>query len=130
MRLTQSEYEAYLARTCRPGSSTLEFPRIGSTSKEEAELHSQILAHCRSRGWIALHGSMAAATRRTVGEPDFTILADNGRVFWIECKSRTGKVRPEQLALHTWMSKLGHSCYVVRSLEEFFKVVKPETSNS
>ena len=121
VRLTQSEYEAYLARTTRQRPCT---SLSGGGCKDEAELHSQILAHCRSQGWIALHGSMAHATNRTVGEPDFTILADNGRVFWIECKSKTGKVKPEQLALHTWMSRLGHTCHVIRSLEDFSEVVK------
>lgn len=46
--------------------------------RREAELHEEIFDECRRRGWIALHGSMAERTCRTLGEPDFMILADGG----------------------------------------------------
>ena len=71
----------------------------GSGVSHEAELHEQIFDECRSRGWIALHGSMAERTCRTLGEPDFVILADGGRVLFVECKTRTGKLSPAQAAL-------------------------------
>ena len=51
----------------------------------------------RRRGWIALHGSMAERTGRTLGEPDLVILADGGRVLFVECKSRRGKLSPTAL---------------------------------
>ena len=31
----------------------------------ERTLHDQIFDECRSRGWVAFHGSMAARTHRT-----------------------------------------------------------------
>lgn len=95
--------------------------RNGVTS--EASLHEEIFAECRHRGWIALHGSMAERTCRTLGEPDFVILADGGRVLFVECKTRTGKLSPAQAALKFHAEKLGHTVHVVRSLEEFFAVV-------
>jgi len=90
----------------------------------EARLHEEIFDECRRRGWIALHGSMAERTHRTQGEPDFVILADGGRVFFVECKSRTGKLSPAQAALKFHAEKLGHTVHVVRSLEEFVEVAK------
>jgi hypothetical protein len=117
-RMSQAEYCDYLARReyrkplCLAGRE-----RIAAV-KTEAELHDWIMAECRRRGWIALHGRMDAATGRTVGEPDFVILADAGRVVLLECKTATGKLRPEQAALHAWASKLGHTVHVVRSLAE------------
>jgi len=92
-------------------------------SVREAELHEEIFAECRRRGWIALHGSMAERTCRTLGEPDFVILADGGRVLFVECKTRTGKLSPAQAALKFHAEKLGHTVHVVRSLEEFLAVV-------
>lgn len=92
--------------------------------RDESDLHRDILDACKRRGWIALHGSMAQATARTPGEWDFVILADRGRVFLIECKSATGKLSPEQYAMHHWASNLGHSPAVVRSLEEFEAMVR------
>jgi hypothetical protein len=89
----------------------------------EAELHEAVYAECRRRGWIAFHGSMAARTHRTLGEPDFVILADSGRVLLIECKTKTGKLSPEQAAMIAHAAKLGHRIHVVRSVKEFLEVV-------
>src|SRR5690349_3979110 len=74
----------------------------------EARLHEEIFDECRRRGWIALHGSMAERTCRTLGEPDFVILAGGGRVLFVECKSRNGKLSPAQAALKFHAEKLGH----------------------
>src|SRR5688572_4019426 len=103
-------------------------PRVGlagavtSGVAKESELHADILAECKKRGWIAFHGSMAHSTYRTEGEPDFVILANNGRLIMIECKTRTGKLSPEQLGIQQWAAKLGHTIHVVRSMEEFLTI--------
>jgi len=89
----------------------------------EASLHEEIFSECRRRGWIALHGSMAERTCRTLGEPDFVILAGGGRVLFVECKSRSGKLSPAQSALKFHAEKLGHTIHVVRSLGEFLKLL-------
>ena len=91
--------------------------------RSEACLHEEIFDECRRRGWIALHGSMAERTCRTLGEPDFVILAAGGRVLFVECKSRAGKLSPAQAALKFHAEKLGHAVQVVRSLEEFLKLL-------
>jgi hypothetical protein len=44
-------------------------------------------------------------------------------VLFIECKSRTGKLSPAQAALKHHAEKLGHLVHVVRSLEEFLKLL-------
>ena len=94
----------------------------------EGDLHEAVFNECRRRGWIALHGSMAERTCRTLGEPDFVILADGGRVLFVECKSRTGKLSPAQAALQHHAAKLGHTVHVVRSLEEFLELERVSES--
>ena len=89
----------------------------------EGSLHEEIFDECRRRGWIALHGSMAERTCRTLGEPDFVILAEGGRVLLVECKSRSGKLSPAQAALKHQAERLGHTVQVVRSLVEFLKLL-------
>jgi len=69
---------------------------------------------------------MAAATHRTLGEPDFVILASDGRVFFVECKSKTGKLTLEQQAFIAHAAKNGHAVHVVRSMEEFNDVIRRE----
>ena len=114
---TMAKVQAHNARVAK------EPPRTDGVT-DESELHNEILEECRVRGWIALHGSMAQATGRTLGEFDFTILADGGRVFFIECKTRTGKLSPDQFALHHWARHLGHSAHVVRNMDQFREITK------
>lgn len=97
-------------------------PGTGGAPRESV-LHEEIYDECRRRGWIALHGSMAERTCRTLGEPDFVILADSGRVLFVECKSRNGKLSSAQAALKFHAEKLGHMVHVVRSMEEFLKLL-------
>lgn len=95
----------------------------GIGSALERPLHDQIFDECRARGWIAFHGSMAERTHRTEGEPDFTILADRGRTFLIECKSKTGKRSTKQNEMAHQAALLGHFIHTIRTFEEFRAIV-------
>lgn len=97
-------------------------PGTGGVPRE-SDLHEAIFDECRRRRWIILHGSMAERTHRTLGEPDFVILADGGRVLFVECKSRSGKLSQAQAALKFHAEKLGHAVHVVRSMEDFLKLL-------
>lgn len=89
----------------------------------EQDLHEQIRKECAGRGWLAFHGSMAHRTFRTQGEPDWVILAGQGRTILCECKASKGKLSTEQVGIALWASKLGHTVYVVRSIADFIAVV-------
>lgn len=115
------EMQARCDRSRKVICENLEAPRGVS---KESDLHDQIISFCKSKGWIYFHGSMAHKTHRCSGEPDFQILADGGRVFLIECKTKIGKLSPEQAGLKIWAERLGHTIHVVRSLEEFLEVIK------
>jgi len=117
--ISHADYLAMLARTAAhvPAQSA------GPAVKRESELHDQILAECQRRGWICFHGSMAHATHRTIGEPDFIILRDEGRVVLVEGKRPGGKLAPEQLALKFWAEKLGHKVATVYSFREFLDLL-------
>lgn len=94
---------------------------------KESELHEQIFAECRRRGWIALHGAMSERTHRTAGEPDFIILGScpvmGPLIYFIEAKTRLGKLSIEQQAMIAHAAKLGHTIHVVRSFEEFLAIL-------
>lgn len=91
--------------------------------EKESELHQKIIEHCKQVGWIYFHGSMAHKAMRTLGEPDFTILANRGRIFFIECKTKFSKLSTEQLGLKKWAEQLGHTIHVCRSAQEFLEIV-------
>ncbi len=71
---------------------------------------------------------MSEATHRNKGEPDYIILADCGRVFFIELKSRKGKLSPVQQAFKVGASFNGHTVHTVRSMTEFLNVVDTNQS--
>jgi hypothetical protein len=53
----------------------------------------------------------------TIGWPDFTFALEGKPVAW-ECKTATGKVRPEQVALHTLMRACGWRVDIIRSVKD------------
>ena len=116
---TSTWLAGYTARISQTGRTGLTGP---DAVDREGELQEAVFDECRRRGWIALHGSMAERTCRTLGEPDFVILAGGGRVLFVECKSRTGKLSPAQFALKHHAETLGHTVHVVRSFNEFLEL--------
>jgi len=124
-RMSQAQFEAYEARRALSSSGPPPpgVPPRGSFPKNEGPLHDQIIDECKRRGWLYFHGSMSHSTYRTEGEPDFSILAPGGVVYWVEAKSKTGKPTTEQLGVHAWMRRLGHQCHIVRSIADFIAVV-------
>src|SRR5436190_24392972 len=98
-RLTLAEFNAYQARRAagRPVPE-LEAPTV----ERESELQAAIATECRRRGWLAFTGNMAVAPSRTVGEHDFTIPADDGRVVWVKADTKTRKLSFEVMAADPW----------------------------
>lgn len=54
----------------------------------------------------------------TPGVPDLVVIRPKGEVLWIEVKSPIGKVSDAQFAFHSKLLGLGHTCAVVRSIED------------
>lgn len=96
----------------------------GSVEDEIRDLHKPIIKFCRGKGWIYFYSNPRRKTGRTIGEPDFTILADNARVFFIECKARGERLSPGQWILHSAAARLGHSIYTIYTMDEFYGLVK------
>jgi hypothetical protein len=117
---TQADYQRFISRgmVARKAASDACEKEIG-----HGGLHEQIMEECRRRGWITLHGSTAHPTRRNEGEPDFIVIADGGRIFLIECKSKTGKLSIEQQQFAAHAAKLGTKVHLVRSLREFVELL-------
>lgn len=97
--------------------------RSYAAAEDESELRERVRKDIAMRGWAVFCGTTAARTGRTVGECDLTLAASNGRVFFIELKTRTGKLSVSQQAVHAHLLKLGHKPLVIRSIEEFIEAV-------
>ena len=119
--ITNTQFIEMLARTER--NKVRELGQIVPDSGREEKLHEKILNECRSRGWIALYGSTAHKTHRTLGEPDLIILRDGAQLLMVECKSKTGKLTREQIGFAAWASHLGFTVFTIRSFSEFLKLL-------
>ena len=89
----------------------------------ESDLHDAIYDYCTSRGWLPIHGRMDVRSTITKGAPDFIILSE-GSIFFVECKTKSGKCSEDQLAFHAHARRLGHTVHIVRSLSEFLEAIK------
>lgn len=99
-------------------------PANGKTL-QEAEIHAEIVNYCKSKGWLAFHGSMAHRAMRNPGEPDFCVVMDYGIVLFVEVKrDKRAKVSIEQLATLAMLKKLGANACIVHSLTEFLAEVE------
>ncbi len=80
-------------------------PSLKDAASDEGDLQAQIKDYCNSKGWQPFKGSMGFKTRRTLGEPDFTIQLHSGLTIYVECKSRRGKRSLDQLSVAKWSDK-------------------------
>ena len=109
------------------GVTTPQHPQDSGGSKaaqREAVLHDQIREECKRRGWIPNSSRMDKRTGRLKGEPDFGIVASDGRTIYVEAKTATGKLSYEQNCMIAHYAKLDHTVYVVRSLADFLSVLR------
>ncbi len=120
---TQADVQAYNAKSLGIDLAKSQTP--SDAAEIESDLHYEIIKECKARGWLYFHGSMAHATRRSIGEPDFTVLSNKGRVFFIECKARNGKMSPAQMGVALQADILGHKVHIVSSITQFLSIVEP-----
>ena len=123
MGIPISDYNLMQARLSLAVKDTKFDVPISRDEQREQALHNEILDYCRAKGWLANHGSTAHRTHRTPGEPDFVILMDGGRLLLVECKTKDGKISMEQLSYHAQAKRLGHTVHVIRSFEDFLKLL-------
>jgi hypothetical protein len=84
----------------------------------ERDLHDQIEAYARARGWMVCHSRMDRASTVAVGFPDFALFMDGGLAVFLECKRPGGKATPAQLAKLAQARKLGFAAEIVTSMGE------------
>jgi len=58
------------------------------------------------------------------GWPDLEIYPGNGRVFFVEFKTKTGRVSSEQKAVFAMLTERGYEIHVIREFEAFLKLIK------
>ena len=94
-------------------------PMSADPVDRESDLHYEIMEDCKHKGWLALHGSMAHRTRRPPGEFDLIVICEYPRILLVECKTKTGKLSPEQQAIFAHVRCLGWEPHIVRSMDDW-----------
>jgi hypothetical protein len=54
----------------------------------------------------------------TAGIPDLVLIAPKGRVHFVEVKSETGRLSPDQRGIRSWLEELGCPVAVVRNIDD------------
>lgn len=126
MPISPEQYQEMVSRLdrckVRAGNCPPSMPE-DAVALEIEQLHYPILQWCKDQGaaYIRARSDMMSTIQR--GAPDFTIF-HNGRVFLIECKSKTGKLKPEQIGWAMLAERNLFKVHVVRSMSEFLEIVK------
>ena len=97
----------------------------------EAEIHAAIVTlirtvapdllvfHPANGGWRSkAEGAKLKALGVTPGVPDLCLITPVGRVFFIEVKTPNGRLSAEQQKIHEWLTAIGVSCAVARSIDD------------
>lgn len=103
----------------KPGAtSPVHQVQVLTRPSPESDLHDQVEAHCRAKGWFYVHSRMDRRSTVSVGTPDFAIAAHGGRMLWLELKRKGGKATTAQQAAIAQLTKLGHLAFIVDNWPE------------
>jgi len=97
-------------------------PSAGAVERE-SDLHDEIAAYCKLKGWYYVHSRMDRPTSQNLGVADFIIATNGGNTLWIEAKAKRNKPTREQLAAKCWLEKLGHEAHIVWSMPVFLDIL-------
>jgi Holliday junction resolvase len=98
------------------------------TKKSERSLQATIVKALNLLGFIVIHIPNQYSKGRVrdagfvSGAPDLIVLRE-GKVFFLEVKTKTGRVRPSQKLFAERLRQHGFDYYVVRSLDDALKAV-------
>lgn len=118
---THADYLAMLSRCER--NRLRDTPPPDDAVELESPLQDEIRRVCEGNRWPYHWSRMDKKTRTKKGLADFVIFRA-GKVYAIECKTRTGKRTPEQLAYALLMEREGFTVHIVRSMSEFWEAME------
>ena len=127
---TMAEVEAHNARVAskKSGAVALKAQTANAApdawAGKESELHQKIESELKRRRWLFIHSRTDRATTTAKGVPDFVIFPGQGKTIFVEVKTKTGKLRPEQRAWQYCAEILVYEFRIVRSFEEFLTTIE------
>jgi hypothetical protein len=119
MAITPQQFGQMLARTA---ANRGRLPPSDEPVEKESRLAEFVRVECVRRGWVDFHGQSRKPSGRTPGEPDRLIFCEYPRCILMELKARDEKLKPDQIAIHAMLRKLGWNPVVCRSESEVLEV--------
>lgn len=120
--ISQQDYDMMRLRLGRANVKRAD-PVADDAVEKEADLQQQIRNFLVERRWAFVWSPMHSRTSTGIGVVDFVIAAPKGRTLWVEAKTRTSKLRPEQIGFKMLLEAQGHEHHVVRSYREFSEAI-------
>ncbi len=134
MRLSETDLSAFQAREASRGN--VKPLKLKRQEPKESDIQASILRALRVHPAVAFFwrqntGAMAIGegkARRFVrfgpkGMPDICGFLTDGRALYIECKTRTGRVSPEQQEFHDKAKRAGCVAIIARSVADVWEVL-------
>ena len=75
-----------------------------------------------------IKGAMNKAMGVIAGVADMCYLKPEGKTCWIEWKTDIGRQSPQQVTFEKLCRSLGHEYHIVRSEEEFLKIINDDNN--
>jgi len=121
MGISPFDYQQMLARVSRKNQEQIPQDAV---SREVSELHEPIIRWCQAQVPFVpfIHARTDRKSTIAEGAPDFAIFYQ-GHALLIECKTKTGKMSPEQLGWALAAERQHFRVLVVRSMSEFLEAV-------
>ena len=91
----------------------------------ESTLQKQCITHCKQVGAFAVKVDSTSSR----GWPDLTVVLPNGVVLFVELKTKTGVVSAMQQRMINKLERNRANVYVIRSIDEFKKLIITHTAD-
>jgi hypothetical protein len=129
MNWTEEELIAYQERQSRhKGGIPIDVnnivPEIEPDPGPEHNLQDRIEGYCRDHAIPFFHDR--SRRMNTPGFPDLIIALPGGKTLWLELKSKTGRLDPDQKKWRLMLLRLNHEWYQVKSFRSFLRIVNGE----
>ncbi len=126
MRWTEAQYQEW---EFKKGIQNIKQPTDLEEHKPdpglEGELVGKCLKYCKDHGlkMLAYRQSIKAKGFIPPGWPDACLICLRGRVAWIEFKSSSGRLEPEQKEIRLIFSFFGHKVHKITSYKGFLALL-------
>jgi len=126
LRWTPEQLSDYLAR--RGQTETPELLAAGPADDgPEWQLQDQVESWCKQNGFYVFHDRSRRKNVR--GTPDLIIAMPKGRTLWVELKTKTGRLAPEQRRVGELLRACGHQWATIKSFDQFLRLVYGNVSH-